>query len=139
MSTVPDFTHTRDVVTLRCARGGVTLLLVDDDPLVRLLLRTTLNQAGYAVIDAPDGQSAILIASRMRFDMLVTDFQMPEIDGLELAKRLSEAVPSLPVLMLSGALPDLLPLENIRQHCWSFLPKPVDPRELMSIIDSHCL
>jgi DNA-binding NtrC family response regulator len=124
---------------LRHARRAVTVLLVDDDDLVRHLLGTLLTLAGYAVMQAANGQDAIQQAATVDVGMLVTDFQMPEMNGFELARRITTDRPGLPVLMISGALTELLPIEELRLRHWGFLAKPVDRNRLIHTIDSGCL
>ena len=84
-----------------------TVLLVDDDPLVRSLLGRALSNDGYAVLAAADGEEALALASALngQLSLVVTDIRMPVMDGLELASHLIELNPKLPILFISGFLP----------------------------------
>jgi DNA-binding NtrC family response regulator len=121
--------------TFRLSRKATTLLLVEDDGQVRRLLQTILEYAGYTVLSAEDGQQAIEIATRASFDMLITDFQMPKMNGFVLAEQITKRRPRLPVLVISGAAMEDLPLEQIADLNWSFLPKPIDRIRLLETID----
>jgi PAS domain S-box-containing protein len=84
-------------------RAG-TVLVVEDEPLVRDYVTRTLTKAGYSVLTAPDGPAALELSSshRGRLDLLLTDVVMPQFDGRELARRLREDRPDLPVVFMSG-------------------------------------
>lgn len=117
--TMPDRTFAR----------GTSVLLVEDEDAVRKLARIALEGSGYSVTDAPDGETALrLVAQDRRFDALVTDMTMPGIDGRELAGRARAIRPELGVVFVSGYVPDLAPLADIRGAV--FLPKPFTPSDL---------
>lgn len=81
-----------------------TILFVDDEPEVRALARTCLEQAGYEYMEAEHGQQALEIFEREqeRIGLVITDVLMPHLDGLGLANRLHKEDPDLPILLLSG-------------------------------------
>ena len=81
-------------------RGRV--LLVDDEPLVRLGTAETLRDEGYEVDEADDGDAAIALAAQTAYDCVITDYLMPGLNGVELARRLRAERPELPILLLSG-------------------------------------
>lgn len=121
------------------SRAATTVLLVDDDALVRSALRALLSYAGFNVLTCEDGPTAVCLFSlRPNIDVLVTDFQMPEMTGYALAEELTRGTPRLPVLLISGAAKDEIPLEGIAEHAWRFLPKPVDREALLSTLDALC-
>jgi two-component system, cell cycle sensor histidine kinase and response regulator CckA len=83
--------------------GRETLLLVEDDPMVRSLAVEALKLKGYRVLDAGDGREAIALAQQAgSIDLLISDVVMPRMTGRELADRLRAAAPSLRVLFMSG-------------------------------------
>jgi two-component system cell cycle sensor histidine kinase/response regulator CckA len=86
------------------AGRGETVLLVDDEESVRRVTAKLLASAGYRVLEAATPSEAIVAATR-GVDLLVTDVLLPEIDGRELAKRLRESSPELPVVFVSGYAP----------------------------------
>jgi CheY-like chemotaxis protein len=81
-----------------------TILFVDDEPEVRVLARTCLEEAGYEFIEAENGQKALDTFEREheRIGLVITDVLMPQLDGLGLAARLHKDDPELPILLLSG-------------------------------------
>jgi hypothetical protein len=84
--------------------GNETVLLVEDEELVRMMLVEVLKAAGYTVLDARHGDDALTLADRFQepIDLLVTDMTMPGFSGSELARRMREKRPSLRVLYISG-------------------------------------
>ena len=83
---------------------GRAALLVEDDPVVRGMAARGLREAGYAVLEAVNGREALdLVRARTgRLDVVVTDIGMPEMDGYDLARRLSEERPDMPIVFMSG-------------------------------------
>jgi DNA-binding response OmpR family regulator len=82
------------------------LLVVDDEPLVRDVETQILRLQGYTVLEAENAAEALRVAAATKtIHLLVTDFWMPDFDGLELARRFRAVHPKTPVLMVSGSLP----------------------------------
>ncbi|MBA3659790.1 MAG: response regulator [Gemmatimonadales bacterium] len=85
------------------AQAGATVLVVDDEPAVRAIAARSLEHAGFHVLQAPDGTDALELVNRHGPPHLVlTDLMMPGIGGAELARRLRERWPALPILFMSG-------------------------------------
>jgi CheY-like chemotaxis protein len=85
------------------AASGETILLVEDEPAVRNLFAQALRQAGYTVVEARNGAEAIdVFKASERIDLLLTDIRMPYLSGAELAEKLVELKPDLPLLFISG-------------------------------------
>jgi two-component system cell cycle sensor histidine kinase/response regulator CckA len=84
--------------------GGSSVLLVDDDHGVRLLLATTLRSRGYTVIEASGGIEALALHDQHRqaIRLLITDVVMPDLRGPALARKIRETHPGLPVLFITG-------------------------------------
>jgi PAS domain S-box-containing protein len=85
-------------------RGSETLLVVEDEAVVRAMTVRTLQKQGYTVIEARDGLEALALAHgrERRIDLLLTDVMMPRMDGRELAERLRAQAPDLKVILVSG-------------------------------------
>ena len=118
----------------RIAERTKTLLVVDDDQALRELEAEILLQEGYNVLQAESAAEALRLAREVdEIHLLITDFSMPEVDGLELSHRFRTMHPKTPVLMLSGSLPSLRDesrdLENAR-----LLAKPFTFPELLHIV-----
>lgn len=80
------------------------VLMVDDDPLVRETIKTALIKVGYEVLTADDGQSAWKMFSRFQRDisLVLTDFRMPIVDGVQLLRQMREVHPGIPVILITG-------------------------------------
>ena len=115
---------------------GTTILLVDDQKSVRKLIRTCLQQAGYAIVEAGSGSEALSLFHQYetRIALVVSDVQMPEMSGVDLAERLLRLRPRLPILFVSGHC-GTLP-EKMRD--FPFLAKPFRIEELVCSVE-HAL
>lgn len=78
------------------------ILVADDEPSVRQFVERALNYAGYAVTAVPDGNAALDALSKRKYDLLLTDIVMPDLDGIALALKVSKDYPSTRILMMSG-------------------------------------
>jgi CheY-like chemotaxis protein len=105
------------------ASGTETLLLVEDDSLLRSLLGPVLRSCGYTVLEAADGREALAVSERHpgAIDLLISDVVMPHVGGRELAARLVAARPQMRVLFLSGYAAEGLVPPGVQA---SFLQKP---------------
>ena len=104
-----------------------TILLVDDEPLVRAATAGMLQDAGFTVFEAESGAKAIdLVSQGIKFDALVTDYAMPGISGVKLANWLRERAPELPVLLITG----YASVEDIEAGGLPRLAKPFRQQEL---------
>jgi len=110
-------------------RGSGTILLAEDEPLLRELGETILTQAGYKVLTAPDAKAlkALLAEYSGTIDLLLTDVIMPGISGPELVKLVRESRPTIHVLYMSGYADD--EIEDLDRDA-GFLQKPFTPSEL---------
>ena len=112
--------------------GKRTILLVEDEEMVRELAVEIFRGNGYTVLDAPNGPAALAINARHEgpIDLLVTDMVMPGMNGIELARKVTAARPGIPVLYMSGYA------EDSKQHLErmddgrEFLQKPITPTTL---------
>ena len=105
---------------------AATILLVDDERVVRTMLRVFLERSGYHVLEADSGETARKIAEQHQaIDLLLTDVVMPTISGPELVKYLTLRSPNLKVLYMSGySLHDLLLQSHVLEHGFGFIQKP---------------
>jgi two-component system chemotaxis response regulator CheY len=111
------------------------VLLVDDDPDIRMLTRTFLDHEGYSVFSSGDAERAVQIfRSVPRIDLLVTDLYMPGRSGMELARELKELRKDLRVLMISGGVLEDEQEAKLKQEGWSFLAKPFRLPELLATV-----
>ena len=78
------------------------ILVVDDDPMLRDLLVKTLEAIGHMAVAAENGLQALSLLQQQTFSIVISDIKMPEMDGVELLRRIRSAHPGLPVLFISG-------------------------------------
>jgi DNA-binding NtrC family response regulator len=109
-----------------------TVLVVDDDAMVRDVETQVLRLEGYTVLEAEGVAEALRLAAvTATIHLLITDLVMPEVDGLELTRRFREVHPKIPVLMVSGSLPLLRIRSELDMDRFAFLAKPYQFDELL--------
>jgi PAS domain S-box-containing protein len=114
---------------------GATVLVVEDDSLVRTIARRALTDVGFEVLDAEDGLQALELLSQQRpVDVVLTDLAMPELGGRELAQQLSRMRPGLPVIFMSGYADDDLTHRGLLEAGVPFLEKPFSPLALVRMV-----
>lgn len=113
-----------------------TILAVDDSLTVRQILSSTLQEAGYKVIEAKDGQDAIEQLDKGHFNMLITDLNMPRVDGIDLVRhvRKSSACRFMPIIMLTTEADDKKKQEGKAAGASGWIVKPFKPEQLLSIV-----
>ncbi len=115
----------------RISEPTKTVLVVDDDPMVRDLETQILRLQGYTVLPAEGAAEALRLAREAAaIHLLITDFSMPEVDGLELTRRFRAVHPKTPVLMVTGSLP-LIQHRADDLDRFDFLAKPFQFDELL--------
>jgi len=114
-----------------------TILLVEDEPAVRSLMKTVLTRRGFRVLDAGNPQEALKMIERdhPEIDLLVTDVVMPGMTGPEMAKRLLGWYPTLRVMYSSGYTERAVRGEDLIAAGATFLAKPFTPDELRRAVD----
>jgi CheY-like chemotaxis protein len=114
--------------------GNQRVLVVEDDPVMRRLLRMWLHRAGLTVLSADSGEEALKLCEEdpAPIHLLVTDGVMPGIDGFELARRLSEREPPVRTILLSGYLHHFVSRPDIPWNVEAFFAKPVSGNELVA-------
>jgi PAS domain S-box-containing protein len=125
--------HRAGAETQEPFRGSETILLAEDDETVRGLVRRVLTGYGYKVLEAADGDSALLICREHPepIAMLLTDVIMPETSGPQLANKLSQLRPDIKVLYMSGYTDDSIVHHGGLESGINFLQKPFTPAVLM--------
>lgn len=122
-------------------RGSETILLVEDEERVRVVVRTILRGYGYNVLDTPSGGDAILLCEQHTgtIDLLLTDVVMPRMSGRELANRLSLLHRETKVLYMSGYMDDSVMRHGVEDATSAFLSKPITPevlaRKVRAVLD----
>ena len=109
------------------------ILIVDDDPQIRQVLRIALKQAGYAVSEAGDGAEGLTKARSGRFDLIVLDIGLPEMDGLAVCRELRRS-DQTPVLFLTARDDEIDRVLGFELGGDDYVTKPFSPRELVGRI-----
>jgi CheY-like chemotaxis protein len=102
----------------------LSVLIVDDDEAVLTFVERVLSEAGYQTMTATNGPDALAIAATRPFDLLLTDVNMPQMTGDELARRLRHEEPSLKVLYLTGYSDQLFREKTTLWQDEAYLEKP---------------
>jgi signal transduction histidine kinase len=127
------------------ARASETILLAEDEHQVRTVIRAILTRAGYTVIEASNGDDALRLAQNatVPIHLLLTDVVMPGMGGRALAERVSEVLPGLKVLYMSGYTDDAIVHHGVLEAGLAFYQKPVTPHALLrrvrDVLDSTVL
>lgn len=113
-----------------------TILAVDDSASIRQMVSFTLKGAGYEVVEAVDGQDALDKASSHNVSLILTDVNMPRMDGLALVKSL-RGLPryrTAPILMLTTESSDVMKAQGRAAGATGWLVKPFDPTRLLDVV-----
>jgi two-component system, cell cycle sensor histidine kinase and response regulator CckA len=113
--------------------GKETVLLVEDEDMVRRAVRAILSRGGYRILEAGSGNAALdlLRGHEGPVDLLITDVVMPELSGRELALRVAELRPNIKVLYMSGYTDDTIVRHGVLEANMAFIQKPATPDELL--------
>lgn len=106
-----------------------TIVLVDDDPTIRSLLRATLSEDVYEIVEAGDAASAVETIERERVDLVVLDWRLPDGDGGHVLAEVKARWPELPVIVLTAET------GAAAERADAFLTKPFSPVELLDLVD----
>jgi len=121
--------------TTEVPKGSETILLVEDDDMVRTLARTILEMNGYKVLETANGGEALRLAQDRASEaihLMVTDVVMPKMNGWKLAEYLTPIHPEMKVLYMSGHVDNTIIREDLLPHESAFLQKPFSPETLLS-------
>ena len=115
---------------------GKTIMTADDSASVRQMVSFTLKQSGYEVIEAVDGKDALQKLGGQKVDMLITDLNMPNLDGIGLIKG-ARAIPAckfIPIVMLTTESQDSKKQEGKAAGATGWIVKPFKPEQLLSVV-----
>jgi DNA-binding NtrC family response regulator len=113
---------------------SASILVVDDEEVMRDSCQRILSPMGGEVCTAPDGSSALAAMEQDRHDIVIADLRMPGIDGMELLRKIRESWPETIVVVITGYATVESAVEAMRRGAYDFLPKPFTPDELRAIV-----
>ena len=110
-----------------------TILTVDDSSSVRQMVRFTLSDAGYTVVEAVDGEDAL---TKLPVSLVITDLNMPKLDGIGLIRRVrsNPACKGVPILMLTTESQESRKQEGKAAGATGWIVKPFTPQQLLAIV-----
>lgn len=111
-----------------------TILVVDDEKNMRVVLAAMLKKEGYRILAASDGLEACEIVDRDCVDVVVTDLKMPRLDGLGLLARIEKEYPSIPVIIITAHGTIANAVEAVKQGAFDYITKPFEQEELKHIV-----
>lgn len=117
-----------------------TVLVVDDSASMRQMVAYTLQQAGFAVLEGGDGQQGLARLQGQRVDLIITDVNMPVMDGLTFVKQV-RALPTYkftPILMLTTESQASMRQQGKAAGATGWLVKPFDPNQILQVIAKVC-
>lgn len=115
-----------------------TVLIVDDKRVQLKTLRRGLRTRGYRVVEALSGREALEHLKKMiSIDIVLTDYAMPEMNGIELLRKIRENNKTLPVIIMTAYGDKDLVIEAMHHQCTGFIEKPFDMDALLAVICHH--
>lgn len=112
------------------------ILVVEDDKITRRIIKEILNRSGYEVIEAEDGAQGLEMFKADKPNLVLTDYQMPVMNGLRLLSEVRNLNPSIPVIMLTGFGDVALIIKSIQVGAFDFLEKPINTPQLKEVVAS---
>jgi DNA-binding response OmpR family regulator len=107
------------------------ILVVDDEPKIVQLVRDYLERAGFGVVTAPNGKTALALAHSEKPDMIILDLGLPELDGLDVTRTLRKGS-NVPILMLTARSEETDKLIGLELGADDYITKPFSPKELVA-------
>lgn len=114
----------------------VRILIVDDDPDIRDVLKLTLAEENYSVLEAEDGEQALKIINSKPLDLILLDYKIPKIDGRQVVQRVKSdlLLRHLPIIMVSGKRELKDKVDGLDAGADDYITKPFEPKELLAHI-----
>ena len=131
------FRNPRDHLTCGISASEKVILVSDDESHILNVVSLKLRNAGFRVLTARDGQEALDMAQQERPDLIITDYHMPQLSGLELCQRLKgdPETAGIPAIMLTARGYHLEPRDTEQSGILRMLSKPFSPRQLLATVN----
>jgi CheY-like chemotaxis protein len=117
--------------------GLKKILVVEDNSINMRLIKMTLGNKGYSLLEATDGEEALAVVVKERPDLIIMDVRLPKVNGLEVTRRLRQTpgLSQIPILALTAAAMKGNREEAIEAGCDAYIPKPINTRQLPEVVD----
>lgn len=115
------------------------IMIIDDEEEIRNTIRVQVQDTGYEIIEAKDGEEAIKLISNenvLILDAIICDVRMPKINGVEAIAYFRKEYPSIPVIVLTGYPDVTLATEFMKEGAFDYLVKPVEKETLVNVVTS---
>lgn len=122
------------LATTKRPNAMAKILLIDDEPVLRMTFRHFLESAGYEVLEASDGREGVDICDDVQPDLVITDVFMPEMDGRAAVRAIRRQFDGMPIIVISGQCQSMRDSDVGCEPGMCFLPKPVEKPTLLSMI-----
>ncbi|HLP61572.1 MAG TPA: sigma-54 dependent transcriptional regulator [Candidatus Deferrimicrobium sp.] len=116
-------------------QGQLKILVIDDDPSIRNMLAIVLKKAGYDVTCTESGKTSLEKLKKESFDLIISDIKMPDINGIDLLKKIKSITPEIPVIMITAYASANDAVEAMKLGAEDYVTKPFNLDELKIIID----
>ena len=111
-----------------------TIMVIDDDKMILMILKQTLTKEGYRVLTVESGEEGIAMLATSNADLVLTDYMMPGMSGIEVLNIIKQNQPLLPIIMLTGHGDVALTIKAIQLGAVDFIEKPIHSKELIEVI-----
>jgi DNA-binding NtrC family response regulator len=110
------------------------VLVIDDESIVRTSCSRTLGPEGYEVVAAQNGSEGLRLLEEGRFDLVLTDLKMPDMDGIEVLKKIKENWPQTEVIVITGYQTVETAVKSIKLGAFDYIEKPFTPDTLVAAV-----
>ena len=110
------------------------ILIIDDDKLTLKVIDDILQRLGYQTFNAESGEAGLKLIPSIKPDLVITDFQMPGMDGIGVLSEIITMNTGIPVIMLTGYGDVALTIKSIQAGAFDYLEKPIDPLQLKNAV-----
>ena len=118
-----------------CSSTHGRILIIEDDPDIREILKVQLEQGGHQVIEAKDGQEGIGLMKKgsnlLQVGLIITDIRMPKVNGVEAVDYIKANAPSIPIMVITGYPDAKLAVDLLQKGVKDYLVKPVEKDTLL--------
>ena len=112
------------------------ILIIDDDPVVIRLTEGILKKKGFEVFSAKEGSAGLDILQRQKPDIVISDYQMPGMSGIDVLNKIREFDDKIPVIILTAYGDASLTIRSMKTGAFDFIEKPINPRELLETVNN---
>jgi DNA-binding response OmpR family regulator len=113
------------------------ILYVDDDPNMQKMVELFMRKSKYELYVAKNGRSALKLLEKNTYDLIITDIQMPEIDGLSLLDEIKKQKIKAPVVIVSAYGQEIISQKGLKKGAVKILHKPFESKQLFEVIEKY--